>query len=225
MEGASDDRQDEIERQLGDCERWLEPFRYEGYEVRLPLFKEYTFARGFIERTVVPEMMFFLFAPAVRDLGMVRHLELDFDETEPDIGERLIDRLVVCMAAPRLRSLHWNSILDAVEEIEALAAWPGVAELTELHGILFHDFDRDEDIRTDDVVRALARSPYLTNLRSLELNLYPGYSDAAIDAVLESPTLARLERLRLLADDEELSEAALARYRARFGEEHPDNRG
>jgi uncharacterized protein (TIGR02996 family) len=216
-------RKREIEEKLDECEEHLEAFNFSGYECRLPLFNDFTFHRGFIERAAIEEMMFFLFAPAVRDLGMVRYLEVVFDETEPDVGDRLIDRLVTVMDAPRLRTLHLNVLIWHAKEIETLAAWPGLSELTELHGIVFHDRERNED-RSDDVVCALARSPWPSKLKSLQMNLYPDYTDDAINSVLDSTTLAQLERLRLVSDEPRLSESVLARYRARFVDEHPDHR-
>ena len=76
----------------------------------------------------------------------------------------------------------------------------------------------------DEAVRILARSPYLGKLEHLHLNLGHDYTDAAVEAILDSPTLKALKKVRLVSDFPELSAAVLQRFQARFGVARPDDR-
>jgi hypothetical protein len=48
------------------------------------------------------------------------------------------------------------------------------------------------------------------------------YSDAAANAVLESPYPTGLQHLRLVSEQADLSAEGQARFRARFGVAHPN---
>src|SRR5262249_2222475 len=73
------------------------------WQLRRPFFPEWGFERGFLHGVAIEEMLFYLFAPAVRDLGMVRELTLKADEMEPEIGDDVISRLIEHLGEPSLQ--------------------------------------------------------------------------------------------------------------------------
>jgi uncharacterized protein (TIGR02996 family) len=205
------------ERSWKKLEKRLGPLNWSGEEVRLPLFCSHQFERGFIESATLDEVMFLIFAPAVRDLGMIRDLKMIYDTNDLDVGARIIQHLIATMERPRLRTLRLNTMLVEMPPLYALAAWRGLAELTALTGPSTYG----EHMNADEVVRALARSRYLRKLEVLEVDTSEAYTDAAVDAVLASPYLRNLKGLRLINEDAELSNEVLERFRARFSEHHP----
>jgi uncharacterized protein (TIGR02996 family) len=208
-------RSPDISQRWKDLARRMQALNWNGQEPALPLFQHWVLQRGFIEHATVAESLFVIFSPAVRDLGMLRQLQLDDDL---DAGDYVIRLLIATMERPRLRTLRLYSVVDHLAPLRALAAWRGLEELTEL-ALLAHP--EDESLSADEVMRILARSPYLRKLEHLDVRLYPEYSDAAVNAVLDSPYLKGLQQLRLRSDHAELSEAVLARFRLRFGVAHP----
>jgi uncharacterized protein (TIGR02996 family) len=198
-------------------ENRLEAQEFAGEKVRLQLFAAWSFERGFLEWVDVDEVMFLIFAPAVRDLGPgVRRLEIDLDDDDLRVGDRIIRHLIATMERPRLQTLDLGTQLDEMTPLRALAAWRGLEQLTKFTGLRVWG----EDLEADEVVQTLARSRHLRQLETLEL--YAGeYTDAAIDAVLASPYLRNLKRLHLPASDPDLSDEALERFQARFGDAPP----
>jgi uncharacterized protein (TIGR02996 family) len=208
---------------LEELEARIEPFNYRGYELHLPFFSQAVFRRGFIDQAGVEEVPLFTFAPALCDLGMVRHLAVLFDDAEPMIGDDVIRRLICTMSAPPLLSLDLGTMVEGFDGLRALAAWPGVAELRRFTGLTVSRHYSVEE-PDDEAVVILARSPYLGKLEHLHLNLGNSYTDRAVEAILDSPTLKALKTVQLYGDDHELSAAVLRRFRKRFGVPHPDDR-
>jgi uncharacterized protein (TIGR02996 family) len=204
-----------------ELERRLASANWTGEEVYRRLFEGWVFERGFIESARVDEALFLMFSPAVHDLSVVRHLELVYDENDLDAGERIIPLVIVTMDRPRLRELKLGTTLEEMGPLRALAAWRGLEELTALGGLHTFSSSSGGEMPPDEVVRTLARSRHLRNLERLELDCYPGYSDAAIDAVLSSPYLRKLKHLRIECEDAQVSPECLARFQGRFGPVHP----
>jgi uncharacterized protein (TIGR02996 family) len=209
-------RQAELEDEVDECGTELERhFNFSGFIAGLPLFRSCSFRCGFLELASVDEFMAYIFLPALRDIGMLRELVVEPDENDPRLGDALVQYLIATLDRPRLRKLLLHTEVRKLATIEALAAWPGAAELTELTGLLIWG-----EGLGDAALQALARSPYLANLEVLELNV-DGYTDMGLDALVRSPLLGRLRKVQLWSDDDELSESALAAFRARFGADHP----
>jgi uncharacterized protein (TIGR02996 family) len=206
------------ERIWNKLETRLRTLDWSGEEVRLPFLIDCAFERGFLESATLDEVMFLIFAPAVRDLGMVRHLALEpYPGDDLEVGGRNIRHLIVTMERPLLRTLKLGTWVDGIDPLLALASWRGLKELTALTGLGTLRVDHDE------VVRTLAQSRYLRKLQILDLYC-SAYSDAAIEAVLDSPYLRNLQELHLGnedPEDAELSEEILERFRKRFGTGHP----
>jgi uncharacterized protein (TIGR02996 family) len=193
----------------------LETLKWGGSFARLPFLSGCEFERGFIEHAWIEEVMFLIFAPAVRDLGMVRKLNLFYATDDLDAGDRIIRHLIATMERPRLRTLDLGTALLQMPPLRALAAWRGTEELTELTSLLAVG----DDMEGDQVVRTLARSRWLRNLEVLEVDCEQVCTDAAVEEVLTSPYLGKLKRLIL--NEPALSDEMAERYLARFDTEPP----
>jgi uncharacterized protein (TIGR02996 family) len=214
---ADASRLEERLKQLGE-ERKL-PLIF-AWELRRPFFTEWEFARGFLHDVAIEEVLFYLFAPAVRDLGMVRELTLMADEMEPEIGDDVISRLIDHLGEPPLQVLHLGTMTTNDEEgIKELVNWPGMSQVRRLTAL-----DCGGDSQADAVLYVVSESPYLRNLEHLQLLFSDAYTDAGIELLLSSPNLPRLQKVQLYCDDHNLSVSVLARFIARFGVPHPDDR-
>jgi uncharacterized protein (TIGR02996 family) len=113
---------------LGEQRKLPELF---AWELRRPFFTEWEFERGFLHDVAIEEVLFYLFAPALRDLGMVRELTLLADEMEPEIGDDVIRRLIDHLGEPPLLALHLGTTTTNDEEgIKELVNWPGTVAST-----------------------------------------------------------------------------------------------
>jgi uncharacterized protein (TIGR02996 family) len=211
---------DDLEQLKQQCEA----FNYRGYELGMSFFEQFEFERGFIHKAVVEEVLLFTFAPALHDLTMVRDLFILYDDTDPRIGAEVLRMLVEHVNGPPLVALRVGTTMaggtsNDVESLEELAAWAGLAQLRQLHLAIWN-------IDADLLVETLAASPHLGQVDDLEFYLDNEYTDAAVEAILDSPHLMSLKKVRLIHDDQvgEISAEVLARFRARFGVAHPDDR-
>ena len=198
-----------LEAQFDECGAALEKQRMLAHQARLPLFEECVFERGFLDTVVVPQLLLLDFSGAVRDLGVVRHLTALWDEEDAE-APLLIDRVIACFDIPRLQTLIIQGQINKLSTLEALAAWPGAAELTHLElGFVW-------GLPGDDVLRVLARSPSLRNLARLHLYLCQGFTEAGAAALADSPNLPALTKVSLGEDENAVSEAAERILRERF---------
>src|SRR5262249_58082933 len=101
-------------------------------------------------------------------------------DVDTEVGDMLVGRVIACFDVPRLRTLIVHSSIEKLATFEAFAAWPGAAELTQV------EFWFVSGIAGDDVLRVLARSPYLGNLRRLHLYLCDGFTEAGVAALAHS---------------------------------------
>jgi hypothetical protein len=204
-----------LQAQLERCGPALEKQRVLAHEATLPLFEKCQFERGFPDSVLVSELMLFDFAGAVRDLGVVQYLTACTDEQETEVP-LLLDQVIACFDTPRLRTLTVQGHIEDLSKFETLAAWPGAAELTDL------EFGFVWGLPGDDVLRVLAGSPYLRNLRRLRLYLCAGFTEAGVTALADSPNLPALKTVYLGEDENEVSEEAELALRQRFPDNSPE---
>jgi uncharacterized protein (TIGR02996 family) len=192
------------------CGHLLQKHRLLEHQADLPLFQDCHFERGFPDQVTVPDLMLLDFAGAVRDLGMVRYLATGGDDEDAETP-LLLDRIIACFDAPRLQSLVVQAQVDKLAKFEMFAAWPGAAELRRL------EFRFVWELPGDEVLRALARSPYLRNLTHLHLYLCEGFTEEGVEALLAHSTdLPSLKTVYLGEDENEVPEAAVRLLRQRF---------
>ncbi len=212
------DEQQRLEAQLERCGAALAKLNLTDYQARLPLFEECIFKRGFPETVVTPELMLLDFTGVVRDLGVVRHLTTRIDD-DAEVGDFLVGRVIACFDVPRLLTLNVEAWIGKLSTFEALAAWPGAEELTELEfGFVSHRLEGD------DVLRVLAGSPYLRKLTRLRLYLCSSFTEAGVAALADSANLPALISVYLGEDENEVPEAAERILRERFPNS-PGNQG
>jgi uncharacterized protein (TIGR02996 family) len=176
-----------------------------------PLFDTVEFRRGFVEKAVVQDFAVILFAEALPDLGVLRELEIENDATA-DIGDQAIERLVSVLDRLRLRTLDSAAAIEELGTVRLLAAAPAARALERL--AVWFDFGDDGEA----AVAVLAASPHLAGLRTLEVEHSRTFTDAAAEAVLDSPHLKGLTRCVLRPNAEwRVGAAVLKRWRKRFG--------
>jgi hypothetical protein len=155
-----------------------------------------------------------LFAEALPELGVLRDLEIENDALEEDRGDLALKRLVCVLDRLRLSSLDSHAAIVSLTPVQRLADSPAARRLTKL-SLWFA-----EDAKGDEAVAVLAASPHLTDLRELILEDSAAFTDRALLAILDSPSLAGLTRCRLRPnEDMPLSEELVRRFAERFGPE------
>jgi uncharacterized protein (TIGR02996 family) len=220
---AKDDpRRAALEKKAKTLERRFENvfYRYTSATVSTPLFEKYAFCRGFLENATIENWLFVLCPGAVRDVGLVRRLEIS-DDALVDRGDQAVRRLVETFTEPWLIEFDMGAPIHSRERLHQLAEAPAVGKLERLAIWV-------EEVPGDEVAGILAASPRLANLRKLMLEV-EGFTDAAVEALAGSPHLGQLTTLDL-RDPEggvlPLSAAGrrlYARYRSQF--ENPRDRG
>jgi uncharacterized protein (TIGR02996 family) len=217
LEATKDEEeQKRLKAQQDRCGKSLEKLRLCEHQVRLPLFSSAVFERGFINSAVVPELMLLDFTAAVRDLGVVRHLTALSDELDPEVGDLLTGRVIALFDNPRLRTLVIQGHVEKLSTFEMMAAWPGAAELRSL------EFGFIWDVPGDDVLRALASSPYFRKLTTLRLYLCNGFTEAGATALVESVNLPALKAVDLGEDENDVPPGAVRILRKRFRRPTPE---
>jgi uncharacterized protein (TIGR02996 family) len=201
------ERREEIERQ--DFDTWLSYYLIQDRDYEQPLFAVNLFRRGFIDEALIGRDMLMLFGPAMRDIGMIRRLTLRSSDVRAHPVEELFPFVRETFETPPLLSLDLGyGQIQRSPDLQVLLDWPGLRELTELRLCVW----------LPEGLWTLINADKLTNLRRLEVTTF-GYTEDVLFAMLDSPTLANLERLTLRASEYNppLSDAILARFRARFG--------
>jgi uncharacterized protein (TIGR02996 family) len=192
------------------------------------LVKRWRFRRGFVEQVSLPISSFLAHAEEIFALAPVGHVRLlgevvQEQRTSPYGGrswvarvpsaERLLPDLANCPHLARLRGLDLGGLEFSLPTFEALLSSPHFPTLEALNL-------EGTPLFNEEGFRLLARSPRLASLTSLALGgwrrLRQGYvrelgiPPAALQALVRSPHLANVRRLRLGRSGHDLTTEALA---------------
>ena len=194
-------------------DRMEDDYNYHGSTADYSLFDEAKFHRGFVEAVEVQDYAVVCFAEALSDLGVLRDLEIQ-DDGDAELGDRVLERLSRVLDRLSLRRLSIDPWVFDWDALECLTRSPGLKGVTELR----LNFHVEDDGTGDEGIRVLAASPHLTNLRSLRVEDWLTFTDASVQAILDSPYLANLTECDL-TDNEgmQISPSMVRRFRARFG--------